>query len=272
MSKLWSRIGLALLSLALADGFLRAEPAASINDPAALAALIDHYVGAGYAAAKATPAPLADDAEFMRRAYLDLAGRIPRNSDVRKFLADKSPGKRTRLIADLLESPHYVNNMTRVWRALLLPQGNNPQVQALAPAMETWLRKRFTDNVSYDRMVRELLTANVVQTPAMQQAFNNGGPMDATGAAFFQANDLQKPREPRRRHVAAVSSALSWNAPSATITRSPNGAASNSGNTPPSSPASARKWRDNRTTTIKDSFRPPTPPIGTTSRCRERAP
>jgi hypothetical protein len=143
---LWSRIGLGLLCVGLTCNSLRAEPAASINDAAALAALINHYVGEGYAVGKSAPAPLADDAEYIRRVSLDLTGRIPRNSDVRKFLADKSPDKRRQLVSDLLESPHYVNHMTRVWRALLLPQGNNPQVQALAPAMEAWLRKRFNDN------------------------------------------------------------------------------------------------------------------------------
>ncbi len=171
MSSLCSRIGLGLLYTAVAYSSVRAEPAVPVNDPAALAALIDHYIGEGYVAAKATPAPFADDAEFIRRVSLDLAGRIPRNSDVRKFLADKSPDKRRRLVEDLLESPHYVNHMTRVWRALLLPQGNNPQVQAARlPAMEAWLRKRFNDNAPYDRMVRELLTTNVVQTQATRQA------------------------------------------------------------------------------------------------------
>jgi Protein of unknown function (DUF1549)/Protein of unknown function (DUF1553) len=191
MSHLSSRIGLGILCLAVVCSSVRAEPGAPINEPAALAALIDHYIGEGYVAAKAAPVPIADDAEFIRRVSLDLAGRIPRNSDVRKFLDDKSPDKRRRLVADLLESPHYVNHMTRVWRALLLPQGNNPQVQALAPAMEAWLRKRFNDNAPYDRMVRELLTTNVVQSQAMRQAVENGGPVDASGVAFFQANELK---------------------------------------------------------------------------------
>ena len=58
MSTLWSRIGLGFLGLALVCSSLQAEPGAAINDPAALAALIDHYIGEGYAPAKATPAPL----------------------------------------------------------------------------------------------------------------------------------------------------------------------------------------------------------------------
>src|SRR5262249_17917416 len=150
----------------------------------------DHYIDEGYAAHKATPAPVADDAEFLRRVYLDLAGRIPRNSEARKFLDDKSPDKRAHVIAELLESPEYVSNMTRIYRAMMLPQGNNPQVQALAPQMEAWLRKHFVKNTPYDEMVRELLTTSVINNPANAQAFPNG-PFDPTGFVFFQANELK---------------------------------------------------------------------------------
>ena len=66
--------------------------------------------------------------------------------------------------------------MTHVWRTLLLPQNNNPQVQVLAPAMEAWLRKHFADNTPYDQMVRDLLTTNVVQNPAMRQRLHRRRP------------------------------------------------------------------------------------------------
>ncbi len=193
MSNQWSRIGLGVFCLGVLCNPLRAadaaQPTAPIHDPAALAVVIDHYIDAGQVANKATPAPLADDSEFLRRVYLDLAGRIPRNKEVRDFLADKAPDKRVRLVEALLESPQYVNHMTHVYRALLLPQSNDPQVQALSPAMEAWLRKHFLANTPYDEMVRELLTTNVVQNPAMQQqAVPVGG---ITGVAFFQGNQLK---------------------------------------------------------------------------------
>ncbi len=198
MSNLWSRIGLGAFCLGVMCNPLRAadaaQPAAPIHDPAVLAAVIDHYIDEGQAAKKATPAPLADDSEFLRRVYLDLAGRIPRNSEVREFLADSAPDKRVQLVARLLESPQYVNHMTHVYRALLLPQSNDAQVQALAPAMEMWLRKQFLANTPYDQMVRELLTTNVVQNPAMQQQALAPGGVPAggtTGVAFFQANQLK---------------------------------------------------------------------------------
>ncbi len=68
------------------------------------------------------PAPLADDAEFMRRVYLDLAGRIPAVSEAREFLEDQRPDKRTQLVEALLDSPASVRNMTTVWRNALIPQ------------------------------------------------------------------------------------------------------------------------------------------------------
>ncbi len=196
MSKLWSRIGLGVCCLGALCSPLRAADAAAapIRDPAALAVVIDRYIDEGAAARKATPGPIADDAEFLRRVYLDLAGRIPRNREVREFLADTSADKRARKVDELLDSPQYVNHMTHVYRTLLLPQNNNPQIQALAPAMEAWLRKHFLANTPYNEMVRDLLTTNVVQNPAMQQQFviRGGGPANGnTGIAFFQANELK---------------------------------------------------------------------------------
>ena len=77
MSNHWSRIGLGVLCLGLLCRSLRAEAPAPVHDPAALAALIDHFIAEGYAAHKATPAAPADDAEYLRRVTLDLAGASP---------------------------------------------------------------------------------------------------------------------------------------------------------------------------------------------------
>jgi hypothetical protein len=130
------------------------------DDVAALAARIDQLIEAGYDANNVQPAPLADDAEFVRRVYLDLAGRIPHVSEVRAFLDDQSPNKRRALVEELLKGPHYHNHFTNVWRDLLLPQNNNQQVQFLAAEMENWLRPRLRDNMPYDRTVRELLAGS----------------------------------------------------------------------------------------------------------------
>jgi len=126
----------------------------------------------------------------VRRAYLDLAGRIPRVSEVRDFVADKRADKRRRLVEKLLGSSNYVNHFTNTWRTLLLPQNNNQQVQFLANQIETWVRQRVRDNTPYDKMVRELITTQVNFNRGMGRGLPGVG--NNTGLlAFFQANELK---------------------------------------------------------------------------------
>jgi len=56
-------------------------------------------------------AALSDDAEFLRRVYLDFAGTIPDVSEVRKFLKDSSPSKSIEIIDSLISGPRYAQRM-----------------------------------------------------------------------------------------------------------------------------------------------------------------
>ncbi len=99
----------------------------------------------------------------------------------------------------LLAGPSYVNHFTNVWRALLLPQNNNPQVQFFGQQLEAWARLRLRENVPYDQMVRDLVTAPLTLN---QLGRPQPGLADPTGQAFFQVNEL-KPE-----NVAAATSRL----------------------------------------------------------------
>src|SRR5438132_536745 len=112
------------------------------DDAQFLANRIDHWIAAGWKAKNVKPAGLADDAEFLRRVYLDVAGRIPRAGEARIFLEDTRADKRQRLVEQLLESPHYANHFANVWRAWMLPQGNTQIGNQFIPALESWLRQR----------------------------------------------------------------------------------------------------------------------------------
>ncbi len=188
-------IGLGVLYLIAAPAVFGASPAAgpeasSVRDAQMLAARIDELVAARWAEKGVKPAAPSDDAEFLRRVYLDLAGRIPRVSEARAFLDDTGADKRLRLIDRLLESPYYVAHFTNVWRSQMMPPANNFQLQLVMPGFEAWLRTRIRDNVGYDQLVRELLTTPVGGGPGRQQFPFNQGP-EPTALAYYQANELK---------------------------------------------------------------------------------
>jgi hypothetical protein len=179
---------LALMGLpSLAEG---KEPDSADRDVAALADRIDRHLAARQNQNSVKPTRPVDDAEFLRRVSLDIGGRIPRNNvEMHQWLADQSPDKRRRLVERLLASPLYWEHFTNVWRHMLLPPGNNQQAQALANNFDPWLRKQFRENVPYDVMVRELLTAplGTTQQPNMQQVPST----EPTPVAFYQINELK---------------------------------------------------------------------------------
>src|SRR5262249_55094685 len=146
----------------------------------------DEMIASRWASLGVKPAALSDDAEFMRRIYLDVAGKIPRVWEVRQFLADTRTDKRQRLIESLLANSQYVNHFTNVWRALLLPEANNQQVQFFVPSFNTWIRQQIQKDVPYDQMVRELLTVSLGDRP---QRLPRG--TDPSPLAFYQASELK---------------------------------------------------------------------------------
>ncbi len=159
------------------------------KDASALIATIDRHLTAAWEAKKVQPAPPAGDAEFLRRVYLDLAGRIPAVAEARAFFDDKRPDKRQRLVEQLLEGPRYVTHFTNVWRALLLPEAmSNLQAGFLAPGFESWLRAKLQQNTPYDAMVRELVSLPMDRQGRNPYAQPNGGP---TPIAFYLAKDLK---------------------------------------------------------------------------------
>lgn len=103
-------------------------------------------------------APLADDATFLRRVRLDLTGTIPSADEVRAFLADTSPDKRTKLVDRLLASPEYARRMQYVFDTMLMERRRDKHV----PATEwrEYLLSSFRDNKPWDVLVEEMLTVD----------------------------------------------------------------------------------------------------------------
>ncbi len=113
------------------------------------------------------PAPPAGDAEFVRRVYLDLTGRVPSVAQAKEFLTDASTDKRARLIDRLLDSPEYARRMQQVFDVWLLER--RPE-QAIPPAdWQEYLRKSFAENKPYNVLAREILAADGLENrPAVK--------------------------------------------------------------------------------------------------------
>jgi hypothetical protein len=104
------------------------------------------------------PSPPADDAAFVRRAYIDTIGRLPTPEETRAFVNDKSPRKHQRLADLLLARPEFIDYWTYKWSDLLLISGSNLRPEAVRTYYQ-WVRDQVAENVGWDTMVRGILTA-----------------------------------------------------------------------------------------------------------------
>jgi len=175
-----------------------AEPAPTpkpSKDPAdLLAALIDKELAKDWEARGLIPAEMTDDAEFVRRVYLDLIGRAPKASEARRFLEDKSPDKRTKLVDSLLKMPGYANHFASVTRAKWLPQTmNNFQLTQFGIQFEQWLETQYRNNTPADEIVRRLITLKVRvnnQNPMFRFVQPDASDPDGFNlAGFYSANE-----------------------------------------------------------------------------------
>ncbi len=158
----WISFGLAVALCLFAAQRLRAEEL-----PARLDALI---------AAQETGAefgPLCDDAAFVRRVYLDLAGRIPSRAEAVAYLANSAADKRMQLIDALLAGPDFPNRMHDLFHAMLMERrGEHAEWSA-------FLKASFAANKPWDQFVREILDPKPDQETLR-------------GAAFFHVKRLEK--------------------------------------------------------------------------------
>lgn len=161
------RFSLALVLIA--TGGLR-PPLANAEE--SLHARIDAVIEAK---AKADNVPLsasADDAEFVRRVYLDFAGRIPTGAETKSFLADTAADKRVKLLDKLLGGPEYATRMADLFNVMLMERlGDSPE-------WAKFLKESFEKNVAWDAMVKKMLRADPKET-------------EQPGASFWLAKRLE---------------------------------------------------------------------------------
>ncbi len=128
---------------------------------------IDELVFANLKTIGVPPSEVVDDATFLRRVYLDIAGRLPSLEETKTFLASTDPGKRDQAIEALLATPDYADYFANKWTALLKNKRENAADITANFAFHAWMRDSLLANTPYDEIVRQILgaTGTIVSNP-----------------------------------------------------------------------------------------------------------
>lgn len=168
-------------------------PANEKHEPGKVAEAIDRHVDRALASAKLQAAPRSDDAEFLRRVFLDLTGRVPTAEQAVAFLDSKDADRRAKLIDTLLATSQFGEQLGRTWRDWICPPelpsdaNGGKQPHAEAQNLGKWLGTRFAAGDSWDKITREVLTVDGEIKSKPQVIFfglvGEGGRPSAAGSA-----------------------------------------------------------------------------------------
>ena len=170
-------IRLILAFVFLASNYAWAEVSPSLK--------IDQLIAADLRERKVAMPKKASDEIFVRRAYLDIVGRIPTFDERETFIRD--PDKAA-LISKLIDSQGYVESMFNFYADLLRVKrrvvNNVPADTYIA-----WIKEQIAVNTPYDELVRQLLTAegNIYDNPAVAYHLKDEGMLLDNVANTFSA-------------------------------------------------------------------------------------
>ena len=98
----------------------------------------------------------AGDAEFLRRVQLDLVGRIPMPREVREFVADRAPDKRSNKIEELLSREEFSEKWAYFYMDLFRANGKMGRGREL---FHYWLKENIRSDRPYDEWVRAIISS-----------------------------------------------------------------------------------------------------------------
>ncbi|HYW44782.1 MAG TPA: DUF1549 domain-containing protein [Bryobacteraceae bacterium] len=135
------------------------QPSAEAYDRFPRRNFIDDLVLAKLKNLHIAPSKIADDATYLRRAYLDAAGILPTSEEVENFLADASPDKRAKLADRLLERDEFVDYWAYKWSDLLLVSSRRLNSTAMW-AFYDWIRDSVKRNKPWNQFAREIFLSS----------------------------------------------------------------------------------------------------------------
>jgi hypothetical protein len=157
---------------------------------------LDAMIQEAWDKASIRPSAVATDAEFLRRVYLDLLGRVPTVQEATAFLNNKDSGKRAKLVEYLLDHPDYAKNLGNLWTIQLL--GRKRQERRVDRAeLSSWLRRQFAENRPWNEVAYELITAkgsnkqNGAVNYTLAHLENGAVPLTAITTRVFLGQQIQ---------------------------------------------------------------------------------
>jgi len=132
---------------------------ASSESAVTVSGRIDELIGSKLAEAESKPNPPVSDEVFLRRLYLDVAGRIPTLDEALAFLDSDESEKRSLLIDELLASEAAVSHDSNYWADVLRMSELVGNMRLVNYAYSMWLKDALRRNMPYDEMVRAMITA-----------------------------------------------------------------------------------------------------------------
>lgn len=118
---------------------------------------IDRFILARLKAMKIRPKNVCDDWTFARRASLDLVGIVPTLGDLERYMSWDKKERREKWVDLLLQQPYYADRWTVVFGDLLREKARVPG--APPNALRDYLHAAFEQNMPYDELVRNLVSA-----------------------------------------------------------------------------------------------------------------
>ncbi len=138
---------------------------------------IDRFLLAKLNAAGLKPSREADRITLIRRLSFDLTGLPPTPEQVDQFVNDASPEAYDKLVARLLESPHFGERMAVHWLDLVRfadtagYHSDNPR--DIVPYRDYVIRA-FNDNLPFDKFTVEQLAGDLLPSPSVSQKVASG--------------------------------------------------------------------------------------------------
>ena len=103
---------------------------------------------------------ICDDSTFIRRATLDLGGRLPTLAEAENFVQDSAGNKREKLIDRLLDSDDYAEHFANKWMLILRNRRESQGQKSGTFAFHRWIRDQIASNRPFDQFVRDIVAAS----------------------------------------------------------------------------------------------------------------